>query len=629
MTVYLSAHYNLSCYKGKVTKDHVDRYQQIINWFAEEPQFKGTISFNSLFLQSIIWENESILHDISKLCHANQLEISGSMYSNYVPFSLDFENEILKHQIKKSSEILKEIFPNEYIKGFYPPFSVFDSRNIEYLMDESYQYIIVDWSILDRALNKEPIGAIHPSFSRVFKIKNKDIYVFPSFNLRSVYRLFPELYEQYLNSGIIDSLTEAIQQGDEISKERGINLFGILTFDLNDLGFPAFRSDFNFDNYFIESKKLLSQPTNFIKPSEIIDKFDVQEIDLKYSLPYEMIFSAESISSNDISPCCENLNKLVKENLNRINKMKEIISAIEREDKQFLTNLVNYSWNYLLTNIHNTYFSQFIEPIKGVNILDYRNIWNSINHLRLVEFIVKSYTRETTTKTGFQILDPICGDMIYQNKKILCSFLHRGGSINNLVNLSDGEFIVSSPSPRLSINHITQEPSFGLMFDIVSKKFSGQYNLFNEGYVASRKELNDGVQITLSTYASNDIVLKKIFTITNNSNKIGINYNFENRGILKEEFTLYSLSKFNLGDYTKPILSKEDILIEKKSGSNDTVVLEIKNKNLNSKIKITSPQEIEFLTKKSFRNLELTSRMKIPVLSFKEKKDFTFSLEVE
>ena len=100
MTVYLSAHYNLSCYKGKVTKDHVDRYQQIINWFAEEPQFKGTISFNSLFLQSIIWENESILLDISKLCHANQLEISGSMYSNYVPFSLDFENEILKHQIK-------------------------------------------------------------------------------------------------------------------------------------------------------------------------------------------------------------------------------------------------------------------------------------------------------------------------------------------------------------------------------------------------------------------------------------------------------------------------------------------------------------------------------------------------
>jgi hypothetical protein len=580
-------------------------------------------------LQSIIWENESIVKDISKLCLADQLEISGSMYSNYVPFSLDFENKILNQQIKRSSHLLKEMFPKEYIKGFYPPFSVYDDRNADLLIDESYQYIIVDWSVLDRTLNKNPIGDIHPSFSRAFKLKNKDIYILPSYNLRSVYRLFPKFYEQYLSSGIIDSLTQAILDGDEISKEEGINLFGILTIDLNDLRFPDYRSDFSFDSFFTESKQILKQPMSFIKPSEIIDKFDVQEIELKYSLPYEMTLSAENTTSLNISPCTENLNKLVKINLNRIRRIEESLDTIEMKDSQFLTNLIGYSWNYLLTNTHNTYFSQLTEPIKGVNILDYRSIWTSINHLNLVEQIVKDFTTKDTSNFGFLNIDSICGDMIYQNEKFLISFLHRGGSISNLVDLSNGEFVVSSPSSILCVNHVTQEPNFGLMFDIISKKFSGQYNLFNEGYVVSTKELNNGTQVTLSTYVSGDIVLKKIFTIMNNSNKIDITYSFENRGILKEEFSLYSVSKFNLGDYIEPIFSKEDIVIENKEGTEDSVILEIKNKKTSTKIKITLPQEIEAITKKSFRNLELTLRMKVPILNINEKKDFNFNLEIE
>lgn len=629
MTVYLSAHYNLSCFRGVVTKDHVDRYQQIINWFAREPRFKGTISFNTLFLQSIIWENESIVKDISKLCLAEQLELSASMFSNYVPFSLDFENEILEHQIKYASKELQDIYPDKYIKGFYSPFSVFDDRNVEHLVDESYKYIIVDWSILDRAINKKPIGDIDPSFSKVFKIKDKDIYVLPSYNLRSVYRLFPEFYKQYLSSGIIDSLSEAIQEGNEISDKEGIDLFGILTIDLNDLKFPTFRSDFDFDNYFIESKQLLKQPMSFVRPSEVIEKFDIKEIELKYSLPYEMILSSETIPTIDISPCCENLIRIVKLNLNRIKKIEKAANLLESDQKNAIENLLKHSWNYLLTNLHNTYFSQFNEPIKGVNILDFRNMWNSINQINLAEFIANSYKTDKITKNGFHIIDPICGDMVYFNNKILCSFLHRGGIINNLANLENGEFIASSPSPNLIVNTVTQEPNYGLMFDIVSKKYSGQYNLFNEGYVASRKELTDGVEITLSTYATSDIVLKKVFTITNDSNKIDVRYNFQNRGIIKEEFILYSLSKFNMGDYIAPVFSQENLILENISGSKNTVILEINNEKTNSKVKITLPKEIGYDSKKRFRNLELTLRMKVPILELHETKDFVFNIEIE
>ncbi|MCE7739152.1 MAG: hypothetical protein KAU62_05715 [Candidatus Heimdallarchaeota archaeon] len=629
MTVYLSAHYNLSCFRGVVTKDHADRYQQIIDWFAREPQFKGTISFNTLFLQSIIWENESIVKDISKLCLAEQLELSASMFSNYVPFSLDFENEILEHQIKYASKELKDTYPDKYIKGFYPPFSVFDDRNVGHLVDESYKYIIVDWSILDRTINEKPIGRIDPSFSRVFKLKDKDIYVLPSYNLRSVYRLYPEFYKQYLSSGIIDRVSEAIRNGDEISEKEGIDLFGILTIDLNDLKFPTFRSDFDFDSYFIESKKLLDQPVNYVRPSEIIEKFDIKEIDLKYSLPYEMILSSESIPLIEISPCCEKLIEIVKVNLNRIKRIEKAASSVESDQKSALENLIKNSWNYLLTNLHNTYFSQFNEPIKGVDVLDFRNIWNSINHINLAEFIANSYKTDKVTKKGFDIIDPICGDMVYFNNKFLCSFLHRGGVINNLVNLENGEFIASSPSPSLIVNSVTQEPNFGLMFDIVSKKYSGQYNLFNEGYVASRKDLTDGVEITLSVYATSDIVLKKIFTIINDSNKIDIKYSFQNRGIGKEEFILYSLSKFNMGDYIAPIFSQENLVLENISSSKDFVILELNNEKTNSKVKITLPEEIRYDSKKRFRNLELTLRMKVPILELHETKNFVFNIEIE
>ncbi len=629
MTVYLSAHYNLSCFRGAVTKDHAGRYQQIIDWFAREPQFKGTISFNTLFLQSIIWENESIVKDISKLCLAEQLELSASMFSNYVPFSLKFENEILKHQIKYASKELKNFYPDEYIKGFYSPFGVFDDRNVGHLVDESYRYIIVDWNILDRAINKKPIGNIDPSFSKVFKIKDKDIYVLPSYNLRSIYRLFPEFYKQYLSSGIIDSLSEAIQKGDKISNKEGIDLFGLLTIDLNDLKFPTFRSDFNFDSYFIESKQLLNQPMNFIRPSEVIEKFDIKEIDLKYSLPYEMILSSETIPTIELSPCCENLTRILKMNLNRIKRIEKAASSLENIQKSAIENLIKHSWNYLLTNLHNTYFSQFNEPIKGVNILDFMNIWNSINHINLAEFIANAYKTDKITKDGFHIIDPICGDMVHYNNNILCSFLHRGGVINNLFNLENGEFIASSPSPSLIVNTVTQEPNYGLMFDIVSKKYSGQYNLFNEGYVASRKELTDGVEIALSTYATSDIVLKKIFTIRNGSNKIDINYNFQNRGVVKEEFILYSLSKFNMGDYIAPIFSQENLILENISSSKDSVILEINNEKTNSKVKITVPEEIRYDSKKRFRNLELTLRMKVPILELHETKDFVFSIEIE
>ena len=119
MTVYISAHYNISQFRDSLTRDHIERYRQMLDWFATEPEFKGTISLNSLFLQSAYWSDPSIIKDISKLCLANQIEISSSMFSNYVPLEIEKQENSLIFQVKEAIKTIKKIYSYKYIKGFY------------------------------------------------------------------------------------------------------------------------------------------------------------------------------------------------------------------------------------------------------------------------------------------------------------------------------------------------------------------------------------------------------------------------------------------------------------------------------------------------------------------------------
>ncbi len=628
MTVYLSAHYNLSRFTGSITNDHIERYRQVVEWFTSEPNFKGTISLNSLFLQSVIWENTSIIKDISKLCLTDQIELSSSMYSNFVPFEEDKEENAIAFQVQEAIRILKDIYPENYIKGFYPPFSVCDNRMFKYLVDEEITYIILDWYILDKALSRTPIGSIDPKFSKPFKIKDRDLYVLPSFNLHSVYRMFPELYSEYLKSGALDSLLETIQEGAIISEKQGIDLYGILTFDFNDLKFPRFRSDFDIDNYFNESKQLSKAKCVFIKPSEIIDVFDIEEVELKYSLPYELAISSESGVSKDSSTCCQELQKNFEEASRNIALLKSSLEKIDGTSKIKINNLLKYSKYFLATAQHNICFSSLSEPIKGIDFLKAVEIWRSINHLNLVNIatnvILDSSTEDSSSNSLQASIE--CGELVYTNRDYLCSFQHRGGVISNLINLQNGEFVVSTPSHELAINQTTLEPRYGLMYDIISKKYSGQYNLFNEGYVLSERTIKKGVEICLSVYASNDVILKKYYSINYNSNEIKVRYKFENRGVQKEEFSLYSLSKFNLGDYVVPVFSKEDLLFSSSTEDNKNQKIILTNKQTSSKVIIKLPNSISYNLTKNFRDFDLTLKLTIPVLAFNDTKEFEFSI---
>ena len=631
MTVYLSAHYNLSRFRGAITKDHIRRYQQVIDWFTSEPKLKGTISFNSFFLQSIIWENESIIKDISKLCLSGQVELSSSMYSSFVPFNLPSEENMIRFQIKEASRILKDIYPKKYIKGYYPPFSVCDDRSIRYLLEEDILYMIVDWFVLDKILHREPIGDIHPRFSKPFKVKNHEIYVLPSYNLRTIYRLYPEMYKEYLSSGIIDGILETIRAGVKISKEQSIDLFGIQTIDLNDLKFPNFRSDFDFSNYFNESKKLVDQKVVFIKPSEVIEKFEVEEIELKHSLPYEMSLSNNMQDIFNLTPSCKRILKSFKLASKTIEKNQEVTDLFSNKKKEVAVNLLKYSRNFLAKTYHNICFGSFNEPLKGINILSVENIWRSITHLNLVDMVFNSIFSESYIENNDCICtsEEDCGDLIHSNNFLVCSFLQKGGIINNLVNKQYGEFIVSSPSQQQRIKQHSMEPQFGLLFDVVSKKYSGQYNLFNEGYILNCKKQEDLTEICLSIFATGDILLRKYCTFKHNSKTIEIRYEFENTGLEKEEFSIHSISKFNLGDFLIPVFSKRDLLSTVKTEKNYAKTLSISNKKTSSIVKIFLPENIDYHISKSFRNIELTLSMKIPILQFGEKKEYQFHMTIE
>ncbi|MHA1551909.1 MAG: hypothetical protein ACTSQC_08190 [Candidatus Heimdallarchaeaceae archaeon] len=289
MTVYISTHFNLSRSLAPVTLDEYDKYTKIINWFLVNKSSIGTISTNSLFLLSNMWGNQTILKNLSKLCLADQIELSASMYSNFIPMMVPYEERLIKQQINQATTILKNIFPAKYIKGYYPPFGVWDKRSVDTLVGHGYNYVLMDWNIIAKALNPKPSGVFEVEHYKPFKLKNQNIFVLPSFNLRSVFRNYPETYDECIRSGELKKLIEVIRGGIEISKETNQDYCGVLSLDLNDMIFPVFQPNFDFENYLNEASKLVKQTASLLKPSEIIEKFDdIQEIDIKSAYPYEV-----------------------------------------------------------------------------------------------------------------------------------------------------------------------------------------------------------------------------------------------------------------------------------------------------------------------------------------------------
>ena len=82
--------------------------------------------------------------------------------------------------------------------------------------------------------------------------------------------------------------------------------------------------------------------------------------------------------------------------------------------------------------------------------------------------------------------------------------------ITNLIDLKKGIVLTSCPSKDLAIDKATHEPRYGLMYDVISKRYSGQYNLFNERYTYNWLDKEDSKSIIHSIYATEDVLLSNV-----------------------------------------------------------------------------------------------------------------------
>ncbi len=630
MAVYMSTHFNLSRSLVPVTRDEYDKYTKIISWFLENKSAKGTISTNSLFLLSNMWGNKTVLKNLSKLCLADQIELSSSMYSNFIPMNQPYEERLIEHQINQATAILKNIFPTKYIKGYYPPFGVWDKRSADTLVNQGYKYVIMDWYSIAKALNQKPSGVFEVKYFKPFKLKNQNILVLPSYNLRSVYRNYPETYDEAIHSGELMNLIEVIRRGIGISKDTNQDYCGVLSLDLNDMKFPIFHPQFDLDNFLNEARNLMEQPVSFLKPSEIIDKFEeIQEIDIKSAYPYEITLTMGYQRGLKLSPYCLRYRQLFQKHMKNLEDIEKRSSNNSKEIKLKVANLIKYAYNYLIRKQHNFCFDVFSEPIKGVNTLVNADNWGSINHLNLIENIANIILEKESDHLDMSTsLGQECTESMFIGDDLLCSLTNKGGIITNLIDLKKGIVLTSCPSKDLALDKATHEPRYGLMYDVISKRHSGQYNLFNERYTYNWLEKEDSKSIILSIYATEDILLSKHFEFEKKSSSFDVHYNLKNFGDKSDEFSILSLSKINLGEHHTHFLSQDAIEVYEEKQNDNISSVKIFNKELNSGLKIKISEDIHVKIEKDFGNFELGLQMTVPQLRRMEEKSFSFKIEV-
>ena len=626
MTVYFSIHYNMSTYREPITKDLNNSHHKLLNWFKTNSDSKGVISANSLLLQSHVLGDDTVIKDASKLCLANRIEICSSLYSSFIPFNLPYEQEFIKLQINNSSAILRELFDSKFIQGFYPPFGIWDARYTEYLESERYKYALVDWFILEKNLSKEPKAYVKPEFLKIFKTKNHDLFVIPSFNLRSVYRVYPDIYNEFLQSGQISTMIKAILKGVEEFEE---DLFVVLSLDLNDLTFPRFHSDFDLDTYLTETGVFSDLPITFVKPSEMVSVMkEHKELDIKFSYPFEIQYLKESDEIIEVSPCCNFYIKIFKEYQNYLNEIQNKLETFTDSMKSSLSSLVEYCWNYLLLIQHNFCFNALGEPIKERSLSDISDVWRSIQHLDIFKMIINKIIslQEFPVKPHLLFSEYECGEYIHLGNKIVFSLQQKGGIISNLIDLKRGSILATTPSLNLALSKHKNEPLNGLMYDIISKRFSGQFNMFNESYTFSKKNTKNDTSYTLSEYITGDIVLFKKYTVQHNSPIIKIDYEFFNRGKQRKEFILYSLSKFNLNNLQTLLSRRNSFDFSEETSINENTIVKLFNEEMNTSLFLRIPQDITWRVKKGFGSLDLSLGMRVNPLRIDENQIFSFEM---
>ncbi|MHA1304676.1 MAG: hypothetical protein ACTSPI_13340, partial [Candidatus Heimdallarchaeaceae archaeon] len=608
-----------------LTKEQQSKINNITKWFLENKQLKGNVSLNSLLLKTLSWQDNNFLHDISKLCLSNQLELTATCFSNYVPFYLPFEEEIINNQMAESSRILKKIYPNREVKSFYPPFGCFDRRLLPLLEEQGINNIIVDWRIIAGTLNRTTPNSFSIEYLRPYKIKDHEIYALPSVDLHSIFHIFLEAYEQYLKTGEISKFVQSINSHIEESKIKFDKYYTVITFNFNQIGFPEDVLTFDFDNFFNEIQKSDSLQLTFLKPSEVIKEIDnITEIDLKDYYSFQI--NPKGIEKQELTSnlTCQCLVELFKEQVELINICKEELEKIENENlKTTASSIIRNAWIQILKSQHNLGIANCGGSItKRLDFAFLIHEWLKVKYTtRLVKIIRYLLQKEKKKEVFFCNLAEGLDEVVFLSEDFYTTFSHKGGILNNLISLKDGKFFVTKPSNQEELLPTTQEPKYGLFYDIISKRYSGQFHLSREWYAMQLRENTN--KILFSYYLDKNILLSKKYTIY--PGRIKVTYDFENRGIdQSEEFVIYNVAKFDLGAVLEPYIRKDDFKI---AFRNRTLVLE--NKKNKAKLKVRIDPTLQYKIKNNFQNIILTTNRIIPQLAKNKKESYEFELLIE
>ncbi len=626
MPIHFTNHYNISRERKPLTQEERLQYQRMVEWIRENKQARNTISFNNLFLETLLWEDETILKSISKLCLTKRNEICASSYSSFIPFFKDFEDQIIEKQLQRSYKQLKKTYPNSYIKGFYDSFGCWDNRFKPVLTNNNCEYVYVDWKVIADTLQINTT-TIPSSILRPYKLENEQISVFPSISLSTIFRLFPDVLRDTINTGDFSYIYKKIEK--IIGETSDFDNYLSLIIDLNPIQYSPAIESIKWSNFFHTASMQYNPQFDNILPSLLIkengDSFETIDLQSGYSL--EIAHMMKQSSSNYINLNCQYFTTLFGNYLTKILYFQEKNRKNGKIKDSSIEQFIMYCWNVMLKCYQNVGFANCgTIQYRDINIENIINTWNNITYLDLIFKLLQGLLSPNTIEHApFVELVEKGSNIIYWGKEYFAKFSHRGGKIMDLFHPKTGEILCSSPISEKCVSD-TPEPRYGIMYDIVSKKYQGQFNLFNEWYTLKIEHHQDFDKFTFINYIYRGLKLYKSYIFNNNQNSIDIVYSIENDGKDIEDVDIYSLSIFNTGTEVSPQITKQDIWYDFDASNKDMTNFSIINKQLNQKVYIEIPSSVRWEVTKRFKDLRLNFHIDIPNLKSKETVSYKFKL---
>lgn len=618
MTIYTSVHFNISGFLEPSHQDDLNVYSQMLYRFSVDSYLKGIISLNSLLIKTLMWQDITIIKHISKLLSlTNKFELASSMYSNFITPTSTMKTQYVEEDlVDKAISIIKSVYSNIPINSFYFPLGTYNHNYLHGLIKNGIKYLIVDWQLIQRSLEtqKKAIHAFQP-----FKLKNQDVIVLPSCNFNTVRHFMPRGYNSYIARGEIEDFKKEIAEHKKRFDEEHLDYFCILSLDLNDIRFPQFDSNFQVINFLRDASSILKDDVVAFLPSEIEEQCEtMHEIELLDTIqPYE-INSRLSNIKNNYALCTEFCKRLIQTR----EALYRAIAVLKEANKDKIERFLKQAY---LTAHHNYCLATYGIPISGIDIKKVFTLKGALVQLEQISKIIENENAsDNDVKSECTSIEHV-GRFAVSNDKYIALFNATGGHLSSFIDIEKGNVVTYTLIPELSISPSTNEPISGLMYDVVSRHYWGQFNLFNETYYPIISKHENMAKIGFSCYPLGNILLSKDFMIDHLTRKITIAYNVTNTGHREDRFTIYSLSRINLGAFQYELLTRDDLSYNVISNSNNNKII-LKNNPLSSSIEIQVPKEVMINVAKGFLGFDLGLQFNVKQLDKGEK--ITYPIEI-